>query len=141
MKQREAGGLFGLLARQYLLFSLALLAVAAAVFAAWNLYLDRLWRIADWDGLLADPALAKGRYEALHRYLGPGGAFAVYDEAGTLLFADGAGFDEAVEPGALACVPVWGAGVQIDAYELSGDDMLVCYGPYERFMQFWKSVR
>ena len=26
-------------------------------------------------------------------------------------------------------------------YELSGDDMLVCYGPYERFMQFWKSVR
>ena len=26
-------------------------------------------------------------------------------------------------------------------YELSGDDMLVCYGTYERFMQFWKSVR
>ena len=122
MKKTEKGGLFGLLARQYLLFSLAMLAIAAAVFAAWNLYLDRLWRAADWYGLLADPALAKGRYETLHRYLGQGGAFAVYDEEGALLFADGAGFDRAVEPGALACVPVWGDGVQIDAYELDGGE-------------------
>ena len=26
-------------------------------------------------------------------------------------------------------------------YELSSKDMLVCYGPYSRFVQFWKSVR
>ncbi len=26
-------------------------------------------------------------------------------------------------------------------YELSLNDMLVCYGPYSRFTQFWKSVR
>lgn len=122
MKQAEKGGLFGLLARQYLLFSLALLAIAAAVFAAWILYIDRLWRPADWDALLADEALAKGRYESLHRYLGRSGAFAVYDGAGALLFADGAGFDAAVEPGALACVPAWGGGAQIDAYELSGGE-------------------
>lgn len=27
-----------------------------------------------------------------------------------------------MEPGALACVPVWGDGVQIDAYELDGGE-------------------
>ena len=26
-------------------------------------------------------------------------------------------------------------------YELTGDDELVCYGPYSRFIEFWKSVR
>ena len=120
-REKSAGGLFGLLARQYLLFTLALLAIAAAVFALWVLYTAQLFRVPDWDSLLADPALAEGKWETLRRHLTPGSGFAVYDEDGALVFAAGEGFDERVEPGALDCVSVWGAGVQIDAYELSGD--------------------
>ena len=66
-REKNAGGLFGLLARQYLLFTLALLAIAAAVFALWMLYTARLYRAPDWDSLLADPALAEGKWEALRR--------------------------------------------------------------------------
>ena len=120
-REKSAGGLFGLLARQYLLFTLALFAIAAAVFALWVIYTARLYWVPDWDSLLADPALTAGKWETLRGYLTPDSGFAVYDEDGARVFAAGEGFDERVEPGALDCVPVWGAGVQIDAYELSGD--------------------
>ena len=118
--KKNAGGLFGLLARQYLLFTLALLAIVAAVFALWVLYTARIYQAPDWDCLLADPALTEGRWEALRRHLTPGCGFAVYDGDGALVYSAGEGFDERVEPGALACVPAWGEGTQIDAYELSG---------------------
>lgn len=120
--KKNAGGLFGLLARQYLLFTLALLAIAAAVFALWMLYTARIYQAPDWDCLLADPALAEGRWHTLRRHLTPGSGFAVYDGDGALVFSAGEGFDERVEPGALACVPAWGEGVQIDSYELSGGE-------------------
>ena len=119
--KNRAGGLFGLLARQYLLFSLALLAIAAAVFAAWNLYMSRLWQPTDWSALLADPALAQGRYGSLRRYLDPASAFAVYDGAGGLVWASAEGFDEALTPGELACVSLLGQGRQVDAYPLADE--------------------
>lgn len=120
-REKSAGGLFGLLARQYLLFTLALLTIAAAVLALWVLYTARLYRVPDWDSLLADPALAEGKWDTLRRHLTPGSGFAVYDEKGALVFAAGEGFDPALTEGELACVPAWNEGVQIDAYELSGD--------------------
>ena len=81
-REKSAGGLFGLLARQYLLFTLALLTIAAAVLALWVLYTARLYRVPDWDSLLADPALAEGKWDTLRRHLTPGSGFAVYDAAG-----------------------------------------------------------
>lgn len=120
-REKNAGGLFGLLARQYLLFTLALLAIAAAVFALWMAYTAWFYRVPDWDSLLADPALAEGKWEALRRHLTPGSGFAVYDEKGMLVFSSGEGFDAALTEGELACVSAWNEGVQIDAYELSGD--------------------
>ena len=120
-REKSAGGLFGLLARQYLLFTLALLTIAAAVLALWALYTARLYRVPDWDSLLADPALAEGKWDTLRRHLTPGSGFAVYDEKGALVFAAGEGFDPALTEGELACVPAWNEWVQIDAYELSGD--------------------
>lgn len=120
-REKSAGGLFGLLARQYLLFTLALLTIAAAVLALWVLYTARLYRVPDWDSLLADPALAEGKWDTLRRHLTPGSGFAVYHEKGALVFAAGEGFDPALTEGELACVPAWNEGVQIDAYELSGD--------------------
>lgn len=120
-REKSVGGLFGLLARQYLLFTLALLTIAAAVLALWVLYTARLYRVPDWDSLLADPALVEGKWDTLRRHLTPGSGFAVYDEEGALVFAAGEGFDPALTEGELACVPAWSEGVQIDAYELSGD--------------------
>ena len=119
-REKNAGGLFGLLARQYLLFTLALLAIAAAVFAVWDLYTARLYRAPDWEGLLADPALAAGRWEALRRHLTQASDLAVYDGQGALVWASGEGFDPALTAGELACVPAWSEGTRIDAYELQG---------------------
>ena len=86
-REKSAGGLFGLLARQYLLFTLALLAIAAAVFALWMFYTARIYQAPDWDCLLADPALAEGRWDTLRRHLTPGSGFAVYDGDGALVFS------------------------------------------------------
>lgn len=115
----SGGGLFGLLARQYLLFSLALLAITAAVTGAWNLYMNRLWLPTDWAALLADPALAAGRYESLRRYLDGGSAFAIYDGSGALTWASAGGFDPALTPGEQSCIPLLGNGWQVDAYSLT----------------------
>lgn len=117
--KKASGGLFGLLARQYLLFTLTLLLIGAALFSLWDWYTARLYQATDWGALLADEALAEGRYDALRRYLAPGSDFAVYDEAGALVWAGGEGFDEALTSRELAFIPLWGEGSQIDAYELS----------------------
>ncbi len=118
--ERPAGSLFGLLTRQYLLFSLTLLLLAAAVFGLWNSLMNRLYLPADWDALLADPALVRGRYEGLRRYLNEDADLAVYDGAGALVWATAADFDPALTASELACVPLWGEGGQIDAYSLNG---------------------
>ena len=118
--ERPAGSLFGLLTRQYLLFSLTLLAIAAGVFGLWNSLMTRLYLPADWDALLADPALAQGRYDTLRRYTGGGSDFAVYDPDGALVWATASDFDPALTAGEIACVPLWRVGSQIDAYTLNG---------------------
>ena len=41
--KRASGSLFGLLARQYLLFSVTLLAIAAVVFVLWGLAMAWVW--------------------------------------------------------------------------------------------------
>ena len=66
------GSLFGLLVRNYLLFTLTLLAMAGVVFALWSSWLDSLYQPADWNSLLSDPALAAGDYEVPAAAPGPG---------------------------------------------------------------------
>ena len=46
--ERVPGSLFGLLARNYLLFTLTLLAMAAGVFFLWNSWLNSLYSPANW---------------------------------------------------------------------------------------------
>lgn len=116
------GSLFGLLAKNYLLFTLTLLAIAGGVFILWNTWLGFLYQPADWGAALADPALAEERYEQLRRYTGhTGSAFAVYDEAGQLIYASADGFDAAYTAEELACVPMYGGSSVVDAYELPTD--------------------
>ena len=58
--KKASGGLFGLLARQYLLFTLTLLLIGAALFSLWDWYTARQYQATDWGALLADEALAHG---------------------------------------------------------------------------------
>ena len=42
------GSLFELLAKNYLLFTLTLLAIGGSVFWLWNTWLDEIYRPGDW---------------------------------------------------------------------------------------------
>lgn len=121
MKNKSVrGSLFTLLARNYLLFTLTLLAMAAVVFALWNAWLDSLYQPPDWDGLLKSPALSAGDYDALRRHLGrDGNDFAVYDDSGALIYATGSGFDAQCEPEELGLVQLWDSAEEINVYELT----------------------
>ena len=118
--EKTSGSLFGLLARNYLLFTLTLLVIAGCVFSLWSHWLGEIYEMTDWAALLHDEALAREDYEALtRRYLGgQDNAFAVYDENGTLLYASAEGFDRRCAPAALACVPLWTDTVETDVYEI-----------------------
>ena len=121
MKNKPASGsLFGLLVRNYLLFTLTLLAIAGGIFFLWDRWLAQLYQPADWPGLMADGALASGDYERLARYTGDtGNAYAVYDEDGLMIYASDSGFDPVCTVGELACVQSWDADTVINTYELS----------------------
>ena len=113
------GSLFALLAKNYLLFTLTLLAIGGSVFVLWNIWLGSLYQPADWGAALSDPALTAGSYDQLSRYTGhTGSAFAVYDAAGTRVYASAGGFDAAYSAEELACIPEYGASSMVDAYEL-----------------------
>lgn len=117
------GSLFGLLVRNYLLFTLTLLAIAGGIFLLWNSWLDRLYQPADWTGLMEDPALTAGNYDRLTRYTGDiGSAFAVYDGDGMLIYASAESFDPICTQGELVCVPLWDENLQISTFEQPGQD-------------------
>ena len=118
-----SGSLFGLLVRNYLLFTLTLLTIAGGIFLLWNLSLERLYQPADWAGLMADPALTAGEFDKLDRYAGTSGsAFAVYDGDGFLIYASAGEFDPICNQGELACVPQWDAGIVVRTFEQTGRD-------------------
>ena len=103
MKRKE-DRLFALLVKNYLLFTLVLLGLAAGLYWAWDRQFERLLNPVDWDALLWDPALEQGRYAELDGYLhGEGNGFAVLDAAGTELYRAGA-MPPALTAGELACV-------------------------------------
>lgn len=128
MKNKASTGtLFRLLVRSYLLFTLTLLLIAAAVFGLWNLSLDRAYQPSDWDGLLRDPALAAGNYQELNRYLRRGqDAFAVYDSSGKQVYASAQGFDPSYTAAELDCIPSYEDAVIIDVYDkIQGDGSIL----------------
>ena len=121
--RRERGGLFGLLARNYLLFTLVLLLLAGGVFALWNAWLLNVYQPADWPGLLGDHALSEGSYERLRHYLkGAGDAFAVYGADGRLVYATEENFDPHCPPEVLETVVPYGSSVETQAFEKLAED-------------------
>lgn len=117
--KRGPGSLFALLVRSYLLFTVALLTIAAGLFGLWNAWLVRSYPFTDWDGLLADRALAGGDYSALSRYLKGEGSFAVYDPEGRMLYATADDFDAFCPPETLACVPRYGEGDEVHMFPMT----------------------
>ena len=98
--KRSPGGLFGLLARSYLLFTLTLLVIIAGVFILWGIYIAQVYAPMNWESLLQDPALAAGDFSALEGHLGKSGSsFAVYDQRGRLTYASADDFDPQLSAG------------------------------------------
>lgn len=115
MKRKESR-LFALLVKNYLLFTLVLLGLAAGLYWAWDRQFERLLNPVDWDALLWDPALEQGRYAELDGYLhGEGNGFAVLDAAGTELYRAGA-MPPALTAGELACVADYQSGEYLEAF-------------------------
>ena len=116
-----SGSLFGLLARNYLLFTLTLLTIAAGLFLLWNNRLYRLYYPVDWESVRTDSALEEGDYQRLERLLGDNGALAVYDGEGKLLYASRDDFDAWYTPGELSCIRAYGSTRLIDSYDVAGN--------------------
>lgn len=115
--KKRSGSLFALLARNYLLFTFTLLAVAAVLFAIWNARLTGLYRPVDWEALRTDPAMGEDDYSRLERYLGETGALAIYDEAGELRYASMDDFDPFYTQGEFSCIRPYGDRSRMDAFE------------------------
>lgn len=117
------GSLFGLLAKNYLLFTLTLLSIGGGVFLLWDAWLDTIYRPVDWDAMLKSEALANGDYEALTDFLtGDGNAIAVYDSTGKLTYASMDDFDPAYTAQELSCIPLYQDTTITDAYETTAED-------------------
>ena len=117
------GSLFELLAKNYLLFTLTLLAIGGSVFWLWNTWLDEIYRPVDWYAMVQSEALVQGDYASLESYVsGEGNAFAVYDGSGQLAYASADGFDDSYTAGELACIPPYLDATTTDAYETTGED-------------------
>ncbi|OUN06219.1 two-component sensor histidine kinase [Flavonifractor sp. An92] len=122
MKNKQlSGSLFGLLARNYLLFTLTLLTIAAGLFLLWNNRIYRLYYPVDWESVRTDSALEEGDYQRLERLLGDNGALAVYDGEGKLLYASRDDFDAWYTPGELSCIRAYGSTRLIDSYDVAGN--------------------
>lgn len=110
-------GLFGLLVRNYLCFTLTLLLIAAGIYLLWDHQLNRLLDPFDWDGILTDDRLAAGDYDALARRLkGSDNAFSVLDGNGAVLYQSDPEVCVTLTPAELACVSPYDGSYYIEAF-------------------------
>ena len=110
-------GLFGLLVRNYLFFTLTLLLIAAGIYLLWDHQLNRLFDPFDWDGILTDDRLAEGDYDALARRLkGADNAFSVLDAEGAVLYQSDPEVCVTLTPAELACVSPYDGSYYIEAF-------------------------
>lgn len=109
--------LFALLVKNYLLFTLTLLVIAAGVYLLWDYRLNRLFDPFDWDGLVTDARLAEGEYDALSRRLrGAGNAFSVLDASGAVLYCSDPETCPVLTGDELACVSPYDGSYYIEAF-------------------------
>lgn len=106
----RSGSLVALLAKNYLAFTLVLLALVGGVYLLWNTVTDSLLSGTDVAALQDDPAVSRQRYDqvAVKKYLGANGAFAVFSPQGKAVYTSEPGFG-ALSADELACVPFYRA--------------------------------
>ena len=107
MKNKEGKGrLIVLLAKGFLGFTAAVIAVS--LLAVWlsNVYYTQLIRVPDIDRLCEDRNLLSGNYDkvAVTRYLGQNGNFGVMNRDGTMLYRSCDTLDETYSQDELACI-------------------------------------
>lgn len=102
----KKGKLVFLLARGFLLFTAAMVAVIFLIFFISERYYDHLARIPDYDGLRENAAMAEGRYEAVpaEKYMGRGGGFAVVDADGAVIYRSSETMLPSLTAGELSCM-------------------------------------
>lgn len=120
--KQERDSIFTLLARNYLLFTLALLVFAGGIWVIWDLRVGYLHFGADWNALLHDPALTAGQYAELSRYLFEENALFVLDEDGTVLYASEEDTALEMTPGEVSCVPVYGERSEVTCTDFQDAD-------------------
>lgn len=103
------GGLFRLLARNYLLFTLALMLLAGGVYMLWSYKLEKVYAETDWSGIVSGGALQAGDYASVSRRLSYGSGFAVADKDGRTLYSSADAFAVPLTPGEIECVPSYDA--------------------------------
>ena len=123
MKSRHRrGGLFALLTRNYLFFTLTLLTISVGIYVLWIVRLNQIYLGADWSALLDDPALAEEKYGRLQFNLtGKESAFLILNSAGAVLYSSGNAEDMSLTPSEVACVPEYGADVYVNMAEIWRD--------------------
>lgn len=123
MKSRHRrGGLFALLTRNYLFFTLTLLTISVGIYVLWAVRLNQIYLGADWSALLDDPALAEEKYDRLQFNLtGKKSAFLILNSAGAVLYSSGNAEDMSLTPSEVACVPEYGADVYVSMAEIWRD--------------------
>ncbi len=108
---KKGGRLVGLFTRGYVVFTLVILFIAGLSIWLSQVYMDRLSRLPDIDGLAESEALLAGDYESipLYRFLNEEDGFAVVDGNGALLFCSSKEIEEALGGGLtigeLECIP------------------------------------
>lgn len=115
MKNKASGSLFGLLTRNYLLFTLVLFLITGGVYLLWSGSIDRLSQPVDWDALMGDAALANGKYDRLSRHFHGEYAYAVLDAEGRLVYSSDGSFGTDVTAGELECAQGHGASSFVEA--------------------------
>lgn len=107
--------LFALLVKNYLLFTLTLLLIAAGIYLLWDLRLNRLLDPYDWDSLIADSRLVRGDYDGLSRGLPGDNAFSVWDGSGREVYCSHPDRCAGLTAAELACVSPYDGSYYIEA--------------------------
>lgn len=116
--KKKCGSLFGLLTRNYLLFTLVVLAIAGGVYHLWSAQLDRFYQDTDWASVAADKALRQGRYSDLSSKITADGILAVTNHAGKVLYCSNPDFPVHLTAGEISCVPSYADHVYADYVKL-----------------------
>ena len=123
-KIRIRGNFFSLFAKGYIGFTVALILITGATFYLNQIYFENLARVPDIDSLIEDPALESGAYEEVpvRKLLGTGGAFAVLDQKGNVLYRSSEEIKGSFTTGEIDAIPQYNEDSFVDHLDFTAED-------------------